>query len=242
MNLTAAVVDDEKLARARLTRILKSLGVDVIAQGKNGVEAVRIVNNDSPDIMFLDINMPIKTGLEAAEDIDKLRGEAPAIIFCTAYQEYAIEAFQTQASAYLLKPVQIGDVEAALEKTLSVSRLQTQQMLASQLGVRSLSVNIGGNTQNLSVNRFLFFTSMDKNVFATLEGDEQILIDKTLKELELDYSDVFLRIHRSTLINRTLIKSMNKDSRDVSTVKIRGSDTELVVSRRHLSEVKKCFQ
>ena len=117
MTIKAVAIDDEPLARARLVRLLTMQGVDVIAQGENGQQAIDLVfENDDVDILFIDINMPIKTGLQAVNDICSTHLDPPAIVFCTAYDEYALDAFKTNAVAYLLKPIQAEDIANAIDK------------------------------------------------------------------------------------------------------------------------------
>jgi two-component system response regulator AlgR len=242
VSIKAIVVDDEPLARARLRRLLTSQGVDVVAEGENGQQAVNLVEQQHVDMLFLDINMPIMTGLEAAVQIGALDKQAPAIVFCTAYDEFAIQAFRTNAAAYLLKPIQVADISAAIVKATSLSQLQLSQMLEQQQGSKTIAVNYRGALQNMDLSKFAYFSSIDKNVFAVLNDGEQILIDKTLKYLESQHADDLLRVHRSTLINRHCAERLLRDASGHTSVILKNFETPLAVSRRHLSEVKKCFQ
>lgn len=242
MAIRAIVVDDEPLARARLRRLLSSQGVDVVADGSNGVEAVELVQIHNVDMLFIDINMPLKSGIQAAEDIVALLEKPPAIVFCTAYDQYAIDAFKTNATAYLLKPIQVEDIANAIEKATSISRLQLNQLMAQQSPIKSLAVHYQGGLKNIELTKFAYFCSIDKSVFAVLQGGEQILIDKTLKVLEAEYLADLVRVHRSTLINRHQVDRLVRDQDGKVSIVLKGSDKALSVSRRHLSEVKKCFQ
>ena len=125
MNVRALVVDDERLARNRLKRLLADLQVDVVAEGQDGNQAVELVNTGEIDIVFMDINMPNLNGLEAARLISETMSEPPAIVFCTAYDEYAVKAFDTSAVAYLLKPINTADLQRVLEQASSTCLLYT---------------------------------------------------------------------------------------------------------------------
>ena len=132
VKIRTIIVDDEPLARSRLLRLLAPQSVvDVIAEAVNGQEAVNLVKQLKPDLVFLDIQMPIKTGLQAAQEISQLQQQKPAIVFCTAYDQYAVEAFKTQAVAYLLKPVSTEDLQEAITKATQVSQLQLAQFAES---------------------------------------------------------------------------------------------------------------
>lgn len=242
MSIKAIVVDDEPLARARLRRLLIAQGVDVVAEGENGLQAVSLVERQQVDMLFLDINMPVMTGLEAAAQIGASAKQAPAIVFCTAYDEFAIQAFNTNATAYLLKPIQANDIATAINKATSISQLQLSQILEQQQGTKTIAVNYRGALQNMELSKFAYFSSIDKNVFAVLSDGEQILIDKTLKFLESQYAGDLLRVHRSTLINQAYAERLLRGVSGNTSVILKNFETPLAVSRRHLSEVKKCFQ
>jgi len=241
MTIQAIVVDDEPLARTRLKRLLVAESADVVAQGVNGQEAVDLVRAHSVDMLFIDINMPIKNGLQAAEEIS-LMEKPPAIVFCTAYDQYAIAAFKTNAVAYLLKPVQTRDIREAITKAAVLNRFQINQLLDQRTLVNSLSVHYQGALQNVPSNEFVYFRSVDKNVYATLSNGDEILVDKTLKKLEADLGDEFVRVHRAALMNKQqALKLIKGDDGKVSVV-LKSVDVSLPVSRRHLSEVKQCFK
>jgi len=242
MSIRALVVDDEPLARARLRRLLLAQGVDVVAEGDNGSVALELVNTFSVDILFIDINMPIKTGLQAAKEISALDTEPPAIVFCTAYDEHAVAAFKTNAVAYLLKPIQADDIKGAIAKAASLNRFQMSRLLDEQNTIKSLAVNYQGALQNIALREFAYFRSVEKNVFATLRNGDEILVDKTLKQLESDLGDDFLRVHRAALMNKQQALKLMKDDDGKVCVVLKTKDINLPVSRRHLSKVKKCFQ
>ena len=241
MTTLAAVVDDEPLARARLKRLLALQGVDVVAEGENGQQAIEIVHQSKIDILFIDINMPIKNGLDAVVEIDREMENGPAVVFCTAYDSYAIEAFKTNAVAYLLKPFDTQELRAALEKAASVSRMQINRLLENQQLEKTLAIHHEGALQNISVSRFAYFHSTDKHVFAVFTSGEEVLVDQTLKQLESKLEESFIRVHRASLVNRQeASKLIRSDGQTV--LELRSIDRRIPVSRRHLPEVKKCFQ
>jgi len=237
MSIRAVVVDDEPLARTRLTRLLTAEGVNVLYQGCNGQEAISLVEID---VLFIDINMPIKNGLQAAQEISAM-DRPPAIVFCTAYDEYAVQAFKTNAVSYLLKPIQAEDIRSALEKASSLSRFQIGQMLDQKEIVSYLTIHYQGFLQNIPLSEFLYFRSVNKNIFATLLNGEDVLVDKSLKQLEADLGNEFIRIHRGVLMNRHQVSRLIRQEDGKVFVILKSLGIRLAVSRRHLSEVKKCF-
>jgi len=237
--IQAIIVDDEPLARSRLKRLLVEQGVEVPLMGNDGQEAIELVAKTQADILFIDINMPIKNGLQAAQEISQM-DKPPAIVFCTAYDEYAIDAFKTNAIAYLLKPVRADDIHDALHKAASLSRLQINQLLVRNEALKTVAVHYQGALQNIPAKQFAYFRSEAKNVFATLINGDEILIDKTLKQLESDLEEEFIRVHRATLINRAqALKLVNQNGQVC--VALRSIEVKLPISRRHLAKVKQCF-
>ncbi|MDB4511839.1 LytTR family DNA-binding domain-containing protein [Arenicella sp.] len=239
------VVDDEPLARQRLSRLLSELAVTVVAQGCNGQEALQLTADHDADIVFLDINMPVKNGLTAAHEIVSMNAHPPAIIFCTAYDEYALEAFRTDAAAYLLKPVNTEALAEAITKAQRVSRVQIENWLAvqdiSETVANSLVIKSGAVTENVVAERFVYFYVSQKNVYAKQIDKPEMLIDYTLKDVEALLKNSFIRIHRNCLVNRSYIQKMIREETGSARLKLTHSDKEFDVSRRHLREVKKCF-
>lgn len=247
MTIQAAIVDDEPLARARLLRLLQAQSVNVVAQGETGLDAVNIVQNESVDVLFIDINMPLMNGLEAVEKIaaisqDKPDMRMPAIVFCTAYDEYAVKAFQTNAIAYLLKPFGAEDVSAALTKATQVNRLQLTQLSQSNEAAATLVIHHGGVLQNMDVTRCAYFKSVDKHVYVVTESEQEILVNQTLAELEKKFHTSFVRIHRNALLNRKFAGRLLRNDKGHVQVELKGGGTTLAVSRRHLADIKSCFE
>lgn len=239
--MKAIVVDDEPLARMRMSRLLSELGISVVAEGENGQDAIELVTSQSADVLFIDINMPLKSGLAAVLELGEMSEDLPAIIFCTAHQEHAFDAFKTDAIDYLLKPIQKLDIQKAIEKASKLTRVQLELLRESQQSENVLTIHIDGRMKKISIDAFMYFRSVDKNVFASRASGKEILVDHTLKKLEETFEENLIRIHRGTLINKKYIESLGKDEHGVTSVQLKYSGVVLGVSRRHLAEVKKCF-
>lgn len=211
--LTVMVVDDEELARLRMVKLLDEMdNVRVVGEAANGTEAVERIDELDPDVVLLDIQMPGMTGFDV---IDAL-GDPPLIIFATAYDEYAIKAFEVNSIDYLLKPVSrerlseaIGRARALLasapELGLEIEKLSS---LVRDRPIERLPASRGKRIVLLDLESILWIASEDGLVFAhTVEGKS--LVNMTMAELE-DRLDgrTFFRIHRSTLVNLGHVKEM----------------------------------
>lgn len=208
MRYRTILIDDEPLALQRLERLLQphADAVEVVDRAANGLEAVEKVEALKPDLIFLDIQMPELNGFEALERIRHL----PLIIFCTAYDEYALKAFETNAIDYLLKPVDPERLEKALAKLQRLTRddasaLQEQlrRMLSGMRApaARRIQVRVGDRILFLKPQDICYFQAVDKYV-EVHTFDESYLLSESLNQLEADLPpEDFVRIHRSALIN-----------------------------------------
>lgn len=242
MKISALVVDDEPLARNRLKRMLGDLDVDVLGEGSDGNQAIELVNKYAVDMLFLDINMPAKDGLAAADEIMQGIERPPSIVFCTAYDEYAIQAFKANASAYLLKPVTREDLAEVIERAAQVNRMQLNRLQGQAELTSTLAFGADQSIENVEIDKIVYFRSVDKHVYALLLDRGEVLIDLTLKELELKLQPVFIRCHRNALLNRSYLSKLNRDSDGKSFIQMNSCEEVFQVSRRHLSDVKKCFR
>lgn len=240
---TAILADDERLMReqlrARLTEVWPEL--QIVAEARNGEEAVAAVAEHRPDFAFLDIRMPGKTGIEAAREI----GDACHVVFITAYNEYAVEAFEQGAADYVLKPAERERLEttvARLKKRLLAPPQDLSGLLAGlaqQLGAPALArlewiqATVGQQLRLIPVAEVLFFISDEKYTRVQTAGYEA-LIRKPIKELvdELDPRE-FWQIHRSTVVNVKAIAGVTRDFRGRQLVQVRGSPETLEVSRNY---------
>lgn len=245
------IVDDEPLARDRLRRMLENMsGYEVLAEGANGKEAVDICQQQQPDIVLMDIRMPGMDGLEAAQHLAEL-DSPPAVIFCTAYGEYALDAFDVQAVGYLLKPVRLAMLDDALEKAQKTNRAQLailKEGLASEAGPDNVDKgrsHISSKTRRglelVPVDDVIYFMADHKYVTVYHENGE-LLIDDTLKELEQEFGNRFIRIHRNSLVSVKRITGMARNAEGVHQIVLQGLDEQVIVSRRHVSELRKMLQ
>jgi len=270
MATTAVIADDERLLReqlrARLAEVWPEL--EIVGEAKNGAEAVALTESLHPDIVFLDIRMPGMTGIEAARAIAQLPvddedDDAPGdrdarpwhgceIVFITAYDQYAIEAFQQGVVDYVLKPAERERLQVTVDRVKkrlaersagespdATGMQQLLQKLAARMNpgaapkLKWIQATVGASIQMIPVEDVLFFISDEKYTrvqTATLEA----LIRKPIKELvdELD-AEVFWQIHRSTLVNTRMIAGVTRDLRGRQLVAVRGHPEKLEVSRSY---------
>ena len=220
MSLSAVIVDDEQLARDELAYLLKSVGdVDVVAQGKNGVEAVNLIREHAPDLVFLDVQMPGLDGFGVIKRLVDKKVPLPQIVFATAYDQYAVKAFEVNAVDYLLKPFDKKRVAQSVQrvrKKLSsdlapADKLDTLvKMLESQKPAASKVVLKFSGRLFLVDQKDICYASIEDGVITVVttavEGQSNC---RTLEEL-LDSLDanLFWRVHRSYLVNVNRIKEV----------------------------------
>jgi len=231
------IVDDEPLARDRLARMLTDYeGASLVAQAASGTEAMAAVIRCDPDAVLLDIHMPGDNGLVIAEQLLALE-DPPAVIFCTAHQQHALQAFAVSAVDYLLKPVRKEKLFAALDKTQTLNkaqRLGLKRKSISNNGRSHISAKTRGGVELIALDHILFFSADQKYVTVYHRGGET-LIDDTLKELEQELGDSFVRIHRNALAAVGMIEALEKSTEGQFELRLAGSELRPVVSRRHVS-------
>ncbi len=237
---TAIVAEDEPILRAQLEGKLARLWpeLEVLASVEDGAAALEALEDRVPDLMFLDIQMPEMTGVEVARHV---AGRCH-VVFVTAYDQYAIQAFETGALDYLLKP--LTDERLALTIERLKGKLATPPAdlnavlarIAAQLGpqrerLQWIKATVGQNLRLIPVADVLFFQS-DEKYTRVVTAETEALIKTPIREL-LDGLDpaVFWQIHRSTLVNVNAIAGVTRDFRGQARVKIRGRDEALAVSR-----------
>ena len=210
----------------------------------SGAQALEVVAAHRPDLMLLDVRMPDMDGVEAAAHLDLL-DSPPAVIFCTAYEDHALQAFRVHAVDYLLKPVGREDLNRALEKARSLNRLQLAEMthkLAAHRPERRrhLSARTHRGLELVPVEDVRYFQADQKYVAAHHPGGH-VLLDEPLKTLEGEFGDLFVRIHRSTLASLHFIESMETCRRGGYEVHLRGVRKPLSVSRRHMPGLRRAL-
>lgn len=237
------IVDDEPLARARMKRLLSSIdAVEIVGIATNGMEAIVLSKSLKLDLIFMDIQMPKMTGIDAAKEIiSTSSSEPPGIIFCTAYDQYAIQAFQVNATSYLLKPVNQVELKTAIQQASKLNHFQLSAIKEEAVGVISLPIKQGAVTERLLFSDIFYFRTEGKCIVAGLENQKEILVDYTLKELEERCAEHFIRVHRNTLVNKSKLLKLNRDDPKQDYVELTESGMTFSVSRRMLSLIKKCF-
>jgi DNA-binding LytR/AlgR family response regulator len=241
---TAVVADDERLMRDQITAALKQAWPELVIAGEaaNGREAVAMVQSLEPDVVFLDISMPEMNGIDAARAL----GTAVHVVFVTAYDQYAVKAFEQGAVDYLLKPAEpdrvaltverlrermkkppdaIDDVLARLSERLGSGAAKSRQYL------RWVQASVGPNIRMIPTGDVLFFRAEDKYTRVQTAGFEA-LIRKPIKELieELDPEE-FWQIHRSTVVRVDAVEQVSRNLRGNQVLHLRGTDEKLEVSR-----------
>ncbi len=232
------VVDDEPLARERLLRLLAALRPEArCLEAADGEQALAMVNEHDPDLLLLDIRMPGMDGIEVAGHVDKLESP-PAVVFCTAYDEYALQALQHQAVGYLLKPVREQELGRALDAAGRVNRVQLVSLREGAPGLRShVSSHTHRGLETMAVDEVRCFLAEQKYVTA-YGADGELLIPDTLRELEQEFGERFLRVHRNALVALAHVRGLRKEEDGSWQVELAGCAFSPVVSRRHLAEVK----
>ena len=236
------IVDDEPLARERLQRHLQELdsGYKTIL-AENGLAALEQSEQHLPDIVLLDIRMPGMDGIETASKLSELE-TPPAIIFTTAYDEYALDAFDTNAIAYLLKPIRKEKLHKALQSAKRLNRVQLQSMQQQEdkpeTQEQHLSVRIHSGIRKIDLNDIFYFLAEQKYVTVKYR-DGEVLIEESLKSLESRFSNTFIRIHRNALISKQQLKAIRKDQQGRYLTELKDADDKIEVSRRHVATVRK---
>ena len=237
------IVDDEQPARDRLAQILADeQNYEVVGEAGNGNEALQRTSELEPDIVLLDIRMPGMGGIETAHHLNELP-RPPAVVFTTAYDEYAIDAFEARAIGYVLKPVRRSRLVSALEQA---SRLAPAGLgaTAAQLGAgrEHVCALVQGELKLIPVTDVTSFRADQKYVCVSHDNGED-LIDDSLKSLESEFGNRFVRIHRSALVAVSRIERIERSAEGKHRVVLRNDsqvdDKDLIISRRHVAEVKR---
>lgn len=241
------ITDDEAPARDRLRRLVGELtDFNVVGEATNGRQALEQTEALSPDIVLLDIRMPVMDGLEAARHMNLLN-EPPAVIFTTAYGDHALEAFETHAVDYLLKPVRLERLRNALQ---AAARPNRAQVVSRSTGIKQASgkearrhicARVRGNLRLIPIGEVFFFHAEHKYVSVRHDGGE-VLIEEPLKELEDEFGDRFLRIHRNALVALEKVSGLGKAADGRVQVVFKDIDDRMEISRRHLASVRKVIR
>lgn len=244
------IADDEPLARERLSSLCNELAdYEVVGEASNGKHVLDLIPELQPDIILLDIRMPGMDGLEAAQHISKLE-TPPAVIFTTAYDQYALDAFENHAVGYLLKPIKKEKLLDTLNTAskLSQAQLQSIQSRESESNIQPpkyISARVKNNIQLIPIDSIRYFQADQKYVsVGFIENDVQheVLIEESLKSLEQTLHNTFIRIHRNALIAESFISGLDKDKEGSHWLCLQGIENKIEVSRRHLSEIRQIIK
>jgi two-component system response regulator AlgR len=235
------IVDDEPLARERLSALLRECGgVELVGEAGDGRAAVEAAAGLKPDVVLLDIRMPLMDGIEAAQHLADFE-HPPAVIFCTAYDEHALAAFDAGAVDYLVKPVRLDRLRGALERArrFGSAELDTVQAAAGAQHQRGhLCARVRGNLVLVPVADIHYLLAEDKYVVVHYSKGE-VLIEEALKTLEDEFHDRFVRIHRNCLVARERLTGLTRAADGAIYAQLEGSPAKLEVSRRNLPALRK---
>ncbi|MFN0299410.1 MAG: LytR/AlgR family response regulator transcription factor [Burkholderiales bacterium] len=241
------IIDDETPARARLKEVLGDLSMDlattVVGEAANGQEALIMLATTPADVALVDVHMPEMNGLEFARHAMQLE-RPPAVIFTTAHDQYAVAAFELNALDYLLKPVRAVRLRSALQKAATSGPAQREQFerASSNTPRHYLSVSERGRITLVPIMDIVFLRAELKYVTVRTK-EREFLVEESLTQLEQEFGGVFVRIHRSCLVARRLIKGFERatdpDGESAGwAVMLHGVEDRLPVSRRQWSAVK----
>ena len=236
MPLTLLVVDDEPLAAGRLADLAGELpNCRVLAKAGNAEQAWTLLHSLVPDVLLLDISMPGLSGLDLAKKLQTLK-HPPFIIFCTAHEQHALQAFEAHAIDYLLKPVRRARLQESLER---VQRLKVQ--LLEDSGRQFVAASVGGVLRRIALADIFYLHAEEKYTVVYHSGGEHIL-DEPLKELEQNFPGQFLRIHRNCLIKAEQLLEIRRDAEGQAWAVLKDWPKALEISRRCAGELKDRFK
>lgn len=244
MTIKTIIIDDEKLARSRLRRMLTRYhNIEILGEAKNGQEGLELIEKIQPDLIFLDIKMPLLSGFEMLTQLEK----SPYIIFTTAYDQYALQAFEQDTVDYLLKPISNEKLDRAINKIKKIVQQGTQlpfdlekllkTIRSKEEIIKRFSVKLGDRIFLIADQKIQFFHAEDKYTFLNTAKDSYI-IPFTLKELEEKIDqNLFCRVHRSFIVNIEKIESIHKWFGGKLQLKMK-SGKEIIVSQNYVNAFK----
>jgi two-component system, LytTR family, response regulator AlgR len=240
--LSILVADDEAPARSRMRDLLADIEhVTLVAEAKNGKEALELTQTTKPDIILLDIRMPVMDGIETAQHLLKLETK-PHIIFTTAFDAYAIKAFDLNAIDYLLKPIRLERLQVAINKArtlkpLSISALKPLQKMRSHL-----SIHERGRVLLVPVETIIYLRAELKYI-TVRTAEREYLLEESLTNLESEFGERFMRLHRNCLVAPSFIagyeKRLNSENELQWVALLKIIPETIVISRRQQHLVRK---
>lgn len=240
------ICDDEPLATERLARLVTQLGHEVVATASHGEQAIELADEHQPDVVLLDIQMPEMDGLSCAQHLREL-DPMPAIVFCTAYDEHALDAFKSQAEGYLLKPVMQQELQQVLDHLTKLTQAQLshikQKENMEELNIKrhQITAKTYRGVELVPVENIYYFLA-DQKYVTVRHKNGSVLIDETLKDLEHEFADRFIRIHRNALVSIHYLEGLEVINTGQYQVRCRELEERLAVSRRHLPTLRERIQ
>lgn len=249
VKLRIAVTDDEAPARNRIKDLLEDvsemLPLELVGEAENGRKLLELLDKRPVDVVLMDIRMPDMDGLEAARHLQKL-DEPPHVIFTTAYDDYAISAFELHAIDYLVKPIRLRRLHDALARARSITRVSLDVLSEIAPTARThLSVQERGKIVLVPVKDIRFLRAELKYVTIRI-AEREILLEESLSSLEEEFADQFVRIHRNCLVAKQYIEMFEREEVDGAdprwVVRVRDVASALAVSRRQQAIVKQLWK
>ena len=249
-SLKILIADDEAPARNRLRELLEDIvlgdiaDIEIVAEAKNGKEAIDLAAEVKPDVMLLDIRMPVMDGIEAAQHAQKL-AHKPHIIFTTAFDAYAIKAFDLNAVDYLLKPIRLERLQTAINKAYALQPNIIAALSAIQTPLKKarshLSIHERGRVLLVPIETIIYLRAELKYItIRTLQ--REYLIEESLTHLEAEFDDRFIRLHRNCLVAPQFItgyeKRLNDDNEQQWVAMLKDVPETIAISRRQQHLVK----
>ena len=244
MLLNILIADDEAPARNRLRDLLADIeNVALVAEAKNGKEAIDLALQTKPDLMLLDIRMPLMDGIEAAQHAQKLEPK-PHIIFTTAFDAYAIKAFDLNAIDYLLKPIRLERLQAAINKAHALQPKQLAALKPLQKMRTHLSIHERGRVLLVPIETIIYLRAELKYI-TVRTAEREYLIEESLTNLEAEFGERFIRLHRNCLVAPLFItgyeKRKNVDDEQQWVAILKGIPETIAISRRQQHLVRQAW-
>jgi two-component system, LytTR family, response regulator len=247
MRYSTLIVDDERIARNRMVKLLEkhSNQIDIIGEAENGIVGLEKINTLRPQLVFLDIEMPGLTGFEMLQKVNT----QPKIIFTTAYDEFALKAFEENSIDYLVKPIHPERLEKAINKLPQLDSFAALQQLAQQLSqpaqqklLSTISVAVGNKIVLVKIENIILFKAEDKYITVfDVEGNKHI-ITQSLNYLEEQLPPNFIRVHRTYIINKDKITEIRKTFNSRYLFILKGAESENIqTGTSYTTAVKKVF-
>ena len=231
--LNILIVDDEQPARDRLRRLVEALpGFEVTGEAASAAEALERIRQLDPDVLLLDISMPGMDGMSLARALQQ-GDSSPAVVFCTAYQDQALNAFEVEAVDYLVKPVRSERLESALEK----ARRYLGQDGATD-PEHFLRSTVGGKVVLTPINQVICLLAEDKYT-TVIHEDGETVIDDSLTVLEQRFPELFVRVHRNALVSMKHLRGVERTPEGHTQALLTGTDRKPEVSRRNVAPLRK---